>query len=88
LFDGLFGGFGSDGHGFFHHQGTKDTKRTFLDLVVPGLVPGIHAEPPASWFQPAFRRSRVDGRNKSGQDGKRDFLLTGSTLLVSLVSWW
>src|SRR4051794_25858210 len=38
--------------------------QTFSALVMPGLVPGIHAPP---------RQQNVDGRDKPGHDGERSY---------------
>jgi hypothetical protein len=39
--------------------------------IMPGLAPGIHAEPLQTSLTIAFRRRRVDGRDKPGHDGGR-----------------
>jgi hypothetical protein len=44
--------------------------RLQLRRVLPGLVPGIHAEPPPPTFQRCPQPRRVGGRDKPGQDAE------------------
>jgi len=39
-----------------------------LRIVMPGLVPGIHAEPPAQRVRGCTEPLGVDGRDKPGHD--------------------
>ncbi len=50
-------------------------KSDWLNLVMPGPVPGIHAETLMLGTKSVMKRYRVDGRDKPGHDGNHCSLM-------------